>query len=1852
MNNTVFEKTFIFIPLKPAKVSEISEATAASSLAADKRTNFHIGNPVQDNQLQELFFQLLIAEQRFDYKENEFANLSAFLRETVWKASPYAPRGGYSSKQPHPLVLNFKRWLAEGQIESLHYSTGEKNTKREIMIGSGGISETLRVLLFSLNRFQKIKPVHIHLYNLELTEHLCHFPELILHHLPNTEDKALKAIRHVLSDYSGKPHYLILGNTIAETFRRKLRKISLEHPLFFIEISNAANHLSMAREAQMADRVLRFLTPAVFDIQFKNLPVIFTAGPGELIHLLETVHFELKGTPSVPEMELLNFLIDSKKQEPVDAQNQSKPDNINQHLTASFSPERIIEHAANIISNLSKKAGRIQQFYEPFITSKLNNAEQILNRVNKLPGFKNPVADPLSGTDALSLLHRLTQLNDRNFPLQIEQSLLQAFLTHHPVYNSDFCALVSGSARTALGLLGFHCGIQEVVRVDLSWTYAHCFPKVHTVPLNSDLSINIKAILDVVSKKIMQNPDWFDYGAVILNNPHNASGKIFNEDDLKELIKQLLKQNVRVIDDLSYQNVTPTEKQIHIKTLRELVNELHQNGYLTKTESSRLLTVHSFSKTDSFAGARIAFVHIPEQKLFEQFQNTNAGIAHNNLSILMAYLLYRNPAESLQAYWRLRNKIFSLRMEAIKSAADELPAERNPYDLKIVAPEGSMYPRLVIQKLPDSVSLDWLATQLATEGTGIIPLSTFAETGRGYELARKSFRLTLGGSADPEKLYRQTRRTLIDLNRLLSLESAKYKRETYQPKITKIKAAQIPSEWQDAFHRIQTRATQYLTSQLKTFSTDEQIEYQSEFQNEFLPFRISVLKTKLTEQMHYRNSLEQLTANELQSKLIPLLEKEFYKDNLPERQENFKQRLFDRTVHPTQMYALRVDTRFRELTDAWFFKKTLIPKQVNQLASAIGADYFGTNVAISSVDEGDELLMDLNIFCNTEKFADQAFQNPLPAFLSFWGDWDGSTRPSGQGHRLVAAVLLENIRQMARILELINSLYPHLSISPELLNQIRRQPLTNQKLWNLLNSITRLTQQLEGRYKALVRLDLPAGRIQNITRALRLSKDPVELQWQHNDRLERKMKSLRQQRRSSLETAFSLNKHLRKTLHSLLPAIRNKIQDPQLLHTLGGYRDLLKRFTLTPRIHQKMITSDDAFGIDTTVFNINEINEIGAAYGNPGLILGLQVSMSTQPEPLIELERKLTGSRSTTLSRSQSSELPAIWSIPLFEDADSVNNIENYLDRIWDYARHNKALNQSAAERFTEIICEIFIAGSDLSQQVSQAAAAEMFANAKYTAYNWLGRKNLSDKVRIKLGSGEPMQRQGGYYNKHSGLPAFIEGASAKKRLAARLNPSDLKSTDYARSPLRGIFAGGDLRTFQSNLMEHIRFLGVTERVYLLQHLKQAQHNQRNNIIAASEPLADTRLEFTAHSSKALKLLSSVNSNENYQQFLDLLTKNFRNILYGNDEDVLGIHIISYFISRALPALRDRPTERPSSNTQKTGGEKVVGRIAHTLPLSKHGTMLRAIGHHRSQTMILGINQLTSGLFRTINHFLELENLPAEASLLLRNNILPNFPVYDMLHTLRLFQDTKLAHFNVFETLFPSWNSAVIALREEMDLMTDFIPLLQKELVRRLGLNINAFFNGGTFNTDLLPSFRPDLAVLLQENIFNTDLSKIVSSDQASANESWNREVEKLLFIPQKIKEWRLKIWDLIREPIYDQVKSFNQLAYAITTLSQSQLSDTTKSSVSQSKMDHLTSMISRSLYKESDDGMKQFLSNSVKYLSGLHSQNREIPINVVRALRDVERILKIEQQALSKEKQKLLNFYVLQMARLAGENG
>jgi hypothetical protein len=331
-------------------------------------------------------------------------------------------------------------------------------------------------------------------------------------------------------------------------------------------------------------------------------------------------------------------------------------------------------------------------------------------------------------------------------------------------------------------------------------------------------------------------------------------------------------------------------------------------------------------------------------------------------------------------------------------------------------------------------------------------------------------------------------------------------------------------------------------------------------------------------------------------------------------------------------------------------------------------------------------------------------------------------------------------------------------------------------------------------------------------------------------------------------------------------------------------------------------------------------------------------------------------------------------------------------------------------------------------------------------------------------------------------------------------------------------------------------------------------------------------------------------------------------------------------------------------------GQQILANIAEIIPLAKQGSLLRAISHNQSQTVVLGINQLTTGLFLALERFAQKTFAEAERERMVAERLLPYLPVYEILNTLRIYQDWQGEYLNRIETAFPAGNSAFVALREDSDARQLYLPLFQQELLRRHGVDVNDFFANGVFIPDLLPTLRPDLAVLLQENLFNTDIDDFMRSISGRVSDEWQEEVEKLLQLPTKIGHWRSMIWDVLGESIYQWVQSFTELATALYSFSTAGAFDTPSASVRQTKLSPALAGFFRTA--RADDEMRHFLIGAIEYLSSFTDGNIEVPVSIIRAMNDVERIAQIEESALPKEKQDVIRYCLLQIARLAGESG
>ena len=218
-----------------------------------------------------------------------------------------------------------------------------------------------------------------------------------------------------------------------------------------------------------------------------------------------------------------------------------------------------------------------------------------------------------------------------------------------------------------------------------------------------------------------------------------------------------------------------------------------------------------------------------------------------------------------------------------------------------------------------------------------------------------------------------------------------------------------------------------------------------------------------------------------------------------------------------------------------------------------------------------------------------------------------------------------------------------------------------------------------------------------------------------------------------------------------------------------------------------------------------------------------------------------------------------------------------------------------------------------------------------------------------------------------------------------------------------------------------------------------------------------------------------------------------------------------------------------------------------------------------------------------------------------------------------------------------------------MDSIRPIVPLFQKELVRRHGVIVSEFFEGDRLIPRLLPTLRPDLAVLLQPDLFNTSVEPVLQAAGRPVPGDWRAEVERLLRIPREIGKWRAKAWELLEQPVFARVSSFVELATALHSVAQrTPAAEIVAPPVLPRNLRDTASV----LRGGADDSLQQFLIAALEYLAAIPRGTIELPTNLVRAMKEVERIIRIEEQALPARDQDKLRFYLLQIARTSSENG
>lgn len=217
-------------------------------------------------------------------------------------------------------------------------------------------------------------------------------------------------------------------------------------------------------------------------------------------------------------------------------------------------------------------------------------------------------------------------------------------------------------------------------------------------------------------------PDWDRIEAamntktrmLIVNNPHNPSGRILNEADLNRL-EQLLEKfpNVILLSDEVYEFITFEERHISVNTRENLRN--------------RSVIVSSFGKTFHITGWKIGYLIAPENLMTEIKKVHQFLVFCVNSVAQVALSEYLDKVDVLQlgAFYQEKRDLFRSLMR--DSRFELLPSEGSYFQL---ASYGS---------ISDEKDTEFCKRLVSEHGVATIPLSVFNDDGKDQHLIRFCF---------------------------------------------------------------------------------------------------------------------------------------------------------------------------------------------------------------------------------------------------------------------------------------------------------------------------------------------------------------------------------------------------------------------------------------------------------------------------------------------------------------------------------------------------------------------------------------------------------------------------------------------------------------------------------------------------------------------------------------------------------------------------------------------------------------------------------------------------------------------------------------------------------------------------------------------------------------------------------------------------------------------------------------------------------------------------------------------------------------------------------------------------------
>jgi methionine aminotransferase len=336
------------------------------------------------------------------------------------------------------------------------------------------------------------------------------------------------------------------------------------------------------------------------------------------------------------------------------------------------------------------------------------------NAINLSQGFPNfPVDTELTQILAASATENVHQyMPMAGFPPLLENIGKSIEENYGRKNNPSTELLITAGATQAIFTIIqaiVHTG-EEVIILDPSYD---CYepPIILTgavpirVPLSDDFLPNWELIEQHISEKT---------SLLIINNPHNPSGRIFTETDFQAL-EQLLDKypKIRLLSDEVYEYITFEKKHISVNSIENL--------------RKKSLIVSSFGKTFHITGWKVGYIIAPES-LLNEVKKVHQFLVFSVNSVAQFTLskyLEKVDVKSLGAFYQTKRDLFRKLLAGSR--------------FRLLPSEGSYFQVVDYSAISTEKDTDFCIRLVKEHGVAAIPLSVFNKNGKDQHLIRFCF---------------------------------------------------------------------------------------------------------------------------------------------------------------------------------------------------------------------------------------------------------------------------------------------------------------------------------------------------------------------------------------------------------------------------------------------------------------------------------------------------------------------------------------------------------------------------------------------------------------------------------------------------------------------------------------------------------------------------------------------------------------------------------------------------------------------------------------------------------------------------------------------------------------------------------------------------------------------------------------------------------------------------------------------------------------------------------------------------------------------------------------------------------